>query len=56
MGDVVGTVDSVIISHKDDGEVILWPLVPTLEDFIAGDSDGGRALDAAFDFDVAGLG
>jgi hypothetical protein len=36
MGDVVWSVDAVILSHKDDGEVILGPLVPTVEDLVLG--------------------
>ena len=45
----MGTVDSVVFADEHDGEMILWPLIPTLEDFISGDSDGGCALDAAFE-------
>ena len=53
---VVRTVDGVVFADKHDGKVVLTALVPALKDFVLGHRDGGRALDAAFDFDVAGLG
>ena len=48
------TVEGIVFAHKDDGEVVFGTLVPTLKDFVLRHGHGGRALDATFDFDVAG--
>ncbi len=52
MTHVVRPINAVVLTDKNNSEVVLCALVPAFEDLVLGDGDGGRALDAAFDLNV----